>query len=317
MNDSRVENLGAGIHCIDALYTGPGVACCYLLENAGEVAIIETGTAHTADAIAELLSALNLADRSVRYIIPTHVHLDHAGGAGVLMQRYPEAQLVIHPRGARHMVDPSKLIAGTIAVYGEQQFSELYGEILPIAEDRLLIAEDGCVLDLAGRPLEVRHTPGHAEHHFCIWDCATRGWFSGDTFGLCYQTPELGGGRFILPTTTPVQFAPDRLLASIELMMSYQPQRIYMTHYSVLEQPEMLVNSLCEQIEEYQQIALALVDMPDRQARIADRLQEMTQSRIKAAHPSADLGVVIKKLKMDFELNAQGLDVWLTKQQEQ
>lgn len=309
-----VENLGCGVYCIDARYISPGVACCYLMVEGDEVAIIETGTAYTAEAIAEALADLNLSADAVRYIIPTHVHLDHAGGAGVLMQRYTNAQLIIHPRGARHMIDPSKLIAGTKAVYGDKKFAELYGELLPVPEARVVVAEDGKTLDLGGRELELRHTPGHAEHHFCVWDCQSRGWFTGDTFGISYRELVLGDKRFIIPTTSPVQFDPDKLLSSVELMMDAHPQRMYLTHYSVLEQPERVAKLLCEQVEDYRRIALSLKHEPDRQQLILRELEDMTMARIKAMQPEANLLALRKVLALDFQLNAQGLDVWLSRQ---
>jgi glyoxylase-like metal-dependent hydrolase (beta-lactamase superfamily II) len=314
MKVSPVESLGYGIYCIDARYISPGVACCYLMVEGDEVAIIETGTAYTAEAITEALADLNLSADAVRYIIPTHVHLDHAGGAGVLMQRYTGARLVVHPRGARHMIDPSQLIAGTKAVYGEKKFAELYGELLPVPEARVVVAEDEEVLDLGGRPLEIRHTPGHAEHHFCVWDRQSRGWFTGDTFGISYRELVLGDKRFIMPTTSPVQFDPDKLLGSIGLMMRSCPQRMYLTHYSVLEQPESVVTMLCQQIEDYRRIALSFKHEPDRQQLILREVEDMTLAKIKAMLPEADLQVLQKVLALDFKLNAQGLDVWLSRQ---
>ncbi|MDX2465518.1 MAG: MBL fold metallo-hydrolase, partial [Porticoccus sp.] len=337
MKEGYFENLGSGIYCIDARYVSQGVACCYLMVEGCDVAIIETGTAYTADAINEALLSLGLSDESVRYIIPTHVHLDHAGGAGVLMQRYPEAQLVIHPRGARHMINPTQLIAGSKAVYGEEKFTQFYGEIVPVSEGRVHAAEDGEKLNLNGRVLEFRHTPGHAEHHFCIWDAETKGWFSGDTFGISYQSMGkiLGGkalegnvfggknsdveksDRFIIPTTSPVQFNPDRLLASIDLMMSYDPERFYLTHYSVLEQPKQQADLLRVQIEDYRKIALSLREELDREKKIYQAVKDMTLARIATEQPTLDIKAMEKVLEMDFELNAQGLNVWLGKQKQQ
>ena len=314
MKDSPVEDLGEGIYCVDACYIHSGVACCYLVIEGGEVAIIETGTAHSADGIADALAYLAVPNDAVRYIIPTHVHLDHAGGAGVLMQRYPDAELVVHPRGARHMIDPTKLVAGSKAVYGEQQFAALYGEITPVPEARVVVAEDGYRLNLAGRSLEIRHTPGHAEHHFCLWDHSSRGWFSGDTFGISYREMVFGDKRFIIPTTTPVQFDPDKLLLSVELMMSSDPRRMYLTHYSVLEQPDRVRELLCRQIEAYRQIALSAKDSANRQEVISREIETMTLTLIAEMAPEIDLDAISTVLAMDFKLNAQGLDVWLNKQ---
>jgi len=333
MKTNSMEYLGNGIYCIDARYIRYGVACCYLMVEGGEVAIIETGTAYTADGIGEALESLGFCADAVRYIIPTHVHLDHAGGAGVLMQRYPTAQLVIHPRGARHMIDPTQLIAGSKAVYGEKKFAQFYGKLIPVPEGRVLTVEDGEKLNLNGRVLEFRHTPGHAEHHFCIWDSLSQGWFSGDTFGISYQSMcgsdgcgsmDGGGGsgdessdRFIIPTTSPVQFDPDKLLASIDLMMGYKPDKFYLTHYSVLEQPNKQAELLRVQIEDYRQIAQSLSAEPEREKKIFEAVKEMTLARITSFQPTLDVTMMAEVLNMDFELNAQGLNVWLCRQEQQ
>jgi len=314
------ENLGHGIYCVDARYIQHGIACCYLMVEGDQVAIIETGTAHTAEGIAEALAELELPKEAVRYIIPTHVHLDHAGGAGLLMQQYPEAQMLIHPRGARHMVNPTQLMAGSKAVYGEEKFQQFYGELIPVPKERVISVEDGEKHELNGRALEFRHTPGHAEHHFCVWDSVSEGWFSGDTFGISYH--EMGNDlkkhrsdRFIIPTTSPVQFDPDKLLASIDLMMSYNPKKFYLTHYSVLENPEPQADLLRAQIEDYRQIAQLLRNESEREERIHQALKDITLARLSSEQPELDLDTMGKVLAMDLDLNAQGLNIWISRQE--
>lgn len=314
------EEMGHGIYCVDARYIQHGIACCYLMVEGDQVAIIETGTAHTAGGIAEVLAELELPKEAVRYIIPTHVHLDHAGGAGLLMQQYPEAQMLIHPRGARHMVNPTQLMAGSKAVYGGEKFAQFYGELIPVPKERVISVENREKHDLNGRALEFRHTPGHAEHHFCVWDSVSEGWFSGDTFGISYH--EMGNDlkkhrsdRFIIPTTSPVQFDPDKLLASIDLMMGYNPKKFYLTHYSVLENPEPQADLLRAQIEDYRQIAQLLRNESEREERIHQALKDITLARLSSEQPELDLGTMEKVLAMDLDLNAQGLNIWLSRQE--
>jgi glyoxylase-like metal-dependent hydrolase (beta-lactamase superfamily II) len=152
------------------------------------------------------------------------VHLDHAGGAGLLMRELPRATLVVHPRGARHMIQPTALYQGALAVYGQEEMDRSYGRLVGIEADRVTTTHDGMVLELAGRPLRFADTPGHARHHHCIWDAATRGWFTGDTFGLSYREFDDDEGRpWIFPTSTPVQFDPPALRASIERLVSFGP----------------------------------------------------------------------------------------------
>ena len=317
MKVDKYINLNDGIYSIDARYICPGNACCYLIVEGNEVAIIETGTTYSAEGIEEALLSLGFGAEKVRYVIPTHVHLDHAGGAGALMKRYPNAQLAIHPRGARHMISPDKLIAGCKAVYGENTFKKLYGEIVPVPMDRVLEIKDGEKLYLGSRALEFRHTPGHAEHHLCIWDKVSQGWFSGDTFGISYQSMSDGQDRFIMPTTSPVQFDPDKLLSSIDLMMSYTPKRFFLTHYSVVDQPEKKAASLCEQIEYYRKIAYRFRYDPDRERRILGAIKEMTLDKIGLALPRLNISMIEKLLSLDFKLNAQGIDMWISKQNQE
>ncbi len=312
MIGATIEDLGHGLYCLDARYMKDGLACCYLLIEGAQVAIIETGTAHTVEAIQVALGSLGLPLDAVRYVVPTHVHLDHAGGAGLLMARCPNATLVVHPRGARHMVDPSRLIEGVKAVYGEDAYRELYGELIPVAQERVIAAEDGAVIELGGRSLEIRHTPGHAEHHFCVWDMRSQGWFTGDTFGLSYHFEALSEERFILPTTTPVQFNPDKLLDSLDLLMSYDPRRMYLTHYGVLEAPANYLQSLKQQIRGWSQMALKLKPGVDREQTIAEKLSEAIKQQILEQWPNTDASGILEELSMDIELNAQGIEVWLT-----
>jgi hypothetical protein len=137
------------------------------------------------------------------------VHLDHAGGAGQMMRRCRTRRAVLHPRGAPHLVDPAKLIAGTIAVYGEATYRALYGELLPIPADRVLLADDGLRLRLGQRTFEFIDAPGHARHHHCPIDLDFRDVYAGDNFGICYREFDTAAGPFMLPTTTPVHFEPD------------------------------------------------------------------------------------------------------------
>jgi len=166
----NVMNVVDGISVIDSEYYSKDFAAIYLLKQKNKVIIIETGTNYSVPHVKEALSQIGLSFSDVSYVIPTHVHLDHAGGAGLLMMQCQNAALVVHPRGARHLIDPSKLVAGAKAVYGENKFKEYYGEIFPIDANRVIQADDNFILDFDGRELRFIDTPGHARHHFCIWD---------------------------------------------------------------------------------------------------------------------------------------------------
>ena len=224
-------SFGEGIYAIDSRYVRPGLAAIYVLVQQGRVALIETGCNSAVSRVVKALNEIGIARDAVDFVIPTHVHLDHAGGAGAMMREFPNARLVVHPRGARHMADPSKLIAGTIGVYGAEATQRLYGEILPIDLGRIIEANDGLVLSLAGRQLLCLDVPGHARHHIAIVDEKSGQIFTGDTFGVTYA--ELNGPQqqFVFPTTTPVQFEPEALHASMDRLMSYRPAAVYPTHF--------------------------------------------------------------------------------------
>jgi len=242
------------------------------------------------------------------------VHLDHAGGAGLLMRELPNARAVVHPRGARHMIDPSQLVAGATAVYGEDEVRRSYGELVPIDAARVDTAEDGHVVDLAGRRLACLDTPGHARHHICLWDAKSRGFFTGDTFGLSYREFDTSRGAFILPTSTPVQFEPDALKASIARMLSFHPQQMFLTHYSRVTDVERLARDLVEQIDAMVEIALRHEHDANRHAAIAEELAKLYVSRALAHGCAFGAERVRELLAMDIALNTQGLEVWLDKQ---
>jgi glyoxylase-like metal-dependent hydrolase (beta-lactamase superfamily II) len=301
------EQLGYGITCIDADYVRAGLACFYLLEERGEYAVIETGTSHSAANLENIIAERGIEAEQVRYVIPTHVHLDHAGGAGTLMARFPEAKLLIHPEGARHMKDPGRLIESSIDVYGERRFRRLYGEILPVEAGRVSEMGDGDAIELGGRRLEFRHTRGHANHHFCIWDEASRGWFTGDMFGLCYHWFRFSAGDFVLPATTPTQFDPEDYVRSLELLDSYGPRRMFLTHYGELAYTREKSELLARQVEGYRELAPAYAG--DRLA-MERALTEYSLQQLRAFDPLSSEDALREALAFDMDLNAQGLDCW-------
>ena len=193
-----------GIHTIDTGFQRPHFDAAYLVVENGRGAFVDCGTNHSVPAMLRALADAGLEPVSVDWLILTHVHLDHAGGAGELMSKLPNARLVVHPRGARHMIDPSQLVAGAAAVYGDAEMQRSYGMIRAVPAQRVVEARDGHVIDLAGRELVCVETPGHARHHNAVWDERSRSFFTGDTFGLSYREFDTDKGAFIVPTTSPV-----------------------------------------------------------------------------------------------------------------
>ncbi|MZR64427.1 MBL fold metallo-hydrolase [Alcanivorax sp. DP30] len=311
------HSLPFGITRIDTAMVHEELAACYLMEEAGECAIIETGTHNTVPIILALLDEKGIDRGAVKYVIPTHVHLDHAGGVGGLMQALPQATLLIHPRGARHMIDPSKLKAGATAVYGEEQFAEVYGDVIPVDEGRVRIMEDGDSVMLAQRELVFYDTPGHARHHFCVHDPASKGIFTGDTFGLSYPSLVTENGPFTLPTTTPVQFDPEPLKHSIRRLLALKPERMFLTHYGMLEDPQEPGERLLGMVDDY--VTLAEQAAPGEAAGLLERLESALQEYLFGR--ARDHGVTLSKdelqaaLGFDINLNSQGLKVWLQQRQ--
>ena len=296
--------LPGGITCIDADYVEPGTACFYLIGDGAEYALIETGTNHSLPNLRRALEQLAIGDEQIRYIVPTHVHLDHAGAAGLYLQEFPKAELLVHPRGARHLIDPDRLVASSIAVYGEETFAALYGEIVAAPAERTRVLEDGERFSVGKRTLQVLHTRGHADHHFCLWDEQTRGWFTGDMFGISYAALRFEHGSFCLPATTPTQFDPEAYIESVHALAARNPAMMYLTHFSALSFRPEQVDMLCDQLRYYAtlpgsagQDLTALRDAVIQRA--AQHMEQLTSPE--AARSTA------QALAMDAQLNAQGI----------
>jgi glyoxylase-like metal-dependent hydrolase (beta-lactamase superfamily II) len=309
---SFVDACGLGIYAIDTGFQRPHFDAAYLLVHEGRAAFIDTGTNHAVPRLLAALDALGLAREAVDHVIPTHVHLDHAGGAGALMRELPRAALVVHPRGERHMADPSRLYRSALAVYGQEEMDRSYGTLLSIDASRVETTHDGMVLEIGGRPLLFADTPGHARHHHCIWDATSRGWFTGDTFGLSYRDFDNANGEaYVLPTSTPVQFDPPALRASVARLLSFEPQCMYLTHYGRVGDVKRLAAMLLGQLDAMVEIAQQLRDAPERHAALCTALRALYTERIKAHGSMLSDTRIHELLAMDVELNAQGIGVWL------
>ena len=303
---------GSNIYTIDALYSQPELASIHLIRSRDRVALVDTGTQFSAPQVTAALAELGLSHDHVDLIILTHIHLDHAGGAGTLMQLCPDAKLVVHKKGAQHMVDPAKLIAGTTAVYGEQGFKDLYGEITPVDANRILQPEDGEVIDFAGRPLLFIDSPGHANHHHCILDQQSNSIFTGDTLGVGYRALRNEQHTFVLTTTTPVQFNPQALHASIERVMAFDPQHLYLTHYSELRPSARIVAGLHEQIDDFVELTArtAAAHAESFESELRKSMFEYLLRRCLNEIPEIDEKLATQWLTLDAKLNAQGLAFW-------
>jgi len=313
MADRHYEEVADGVYCIETGLYRHGLAACYLVRVDDRLAFVETGTSRSVPRMLEVISDLGLGPDNVDYVIPTHVHLDHAGGAGDLMARCPNALLVVHPKGAPHMIDPAKLAAGAIAVYGEEEFSHFFGRLVPVPQGRVVIAGDGMTIDLSGRPLTFIDTPGHANHHGCIFDERTGGFFTGDTFGISYRELDTSRGPFLFAPTTPVAFDPDAWQESLDKILSFNPQAVYLTHYGRVDHPQTLAQELRRSIRDLADLALMEEDegQEGRSERLYKGVAEQLITRARNNGCRLDESRIREVLSLDIELNAQGLAVWL------
>jgi glyoxylase-like metal-dependent hydrolase (beta-lactamase superfamily II) len=300
-----------GIVAIDSGMVRPQMAACYLLETDSAVAVIEAGNNDSSDRILKVLEGRGRQAGEVSHVIVTHVHLDHAGGAGKLMQSLPNATLVVHPRGARHMTDPSRLESSARAVYGDEKFDVMYGSLRPVPEERVILMEEGGSLEIGKRHLSFIDSPGHARHHFCIWDEQTRGWFTGDTFGISYRELDTENGPFVFPTTTPIQFDPPALIASIKRMMEKQPENMYLTHFGRVRDVDRLAGDMIHSVEQFAALGEQFDGTENRQQEIQSAMMEWLMVRARKH------GVVYSDDRLrdvfasDVVLNTQGIEFWL------
>jgi hydroxyacylglutathione hydrolase len=301
-----------GISAVDSGYQRPQLDAIHMIVEGDRAAIVDTGVNSSVPRVLDALQAKAIAPAQVEYVILTHIHLDHAGGAGLLMQQLPNAMLTVHPRGAVHMIDPGKLEASTVAVYGAEAMARTHGRIVPVPRDRIIETPHEYQIKLNGRELVFFDTPGHARHHVSMLDTLSGHVFAGDTFGLSYRELDHHGRQFIFPTSSPTQFDPAAEHRSLDLIESLNPQAVYVTHYG--------------QVRDIPRLAADMHRLVDAHAELASREQRPTagrHERLKAGIVSMILDEarrydwrltdddVLRVFDGDIELNAQGLADWL------
>jgi glyoxylase-like metal-dependent hydrolase (beta-lactamase superfamily II) len=307
------ECVAEGVFAIDTEFVRPRMDASHLLVSDGRAAFVDTGTFFSVPNLLSALDAQNLDVDAVDYILLTHVHLDHAGGVGSLAAALPHARVLVHPRGRPHVIDPSILAAATLAVYGEATFALEYGEVTAVPEGRVEAVEDGRRLRFGRRMLELFHTPGHALHHLCIVDLDTAEVFTGDTFGVSYRELDTAAGEFIFPTTSPSQFDPEQLHASIDRIVGYRPTVAYLTHYGRVGHIEALAADLHSDIDAFVRIARSEARAPDRVQRMIPLLFDHLSARLDARGFAGDAARRHDVMDNDIRLNAAGLDLWLSR----
>lgn len=302
---------GDGITAIDTGLLRPLFDASHLIVENGRAAFIDCGVNASIPLLLAALGERNIDAADVDYLFLTHVHLDHAGGAGLLMKSLPNAVAVLHPRGAPHMIDPARLIKGATAVYGEEEYRRQYGDIEAIPAERVSIAANGEIFRLGGRPLSSLYTEGHARHHHCIVDPASRSVFTGDSFGISYRELDTDRGAFIYPTTTPVHFDPGEAHKAVDRICGEKPRQLFLTHYSRVSEVERLAADMHRRIDGFVDIALGNASAKRRTDRMRAAMQAYLVEEIRAhGHRGSDAQIK-ETIAPDVLLNTMGLEFWL------
>ncbi|MGP4071147.1 MBL fold metallo-hydrolase [Piscibacillus sp. B03] len=308
-------DLGNDMTLIDLYDLGmPERTGAYVLHS-DELTIVETSASPSVPYLLEGLKDLDIDPKDVKHIIVTHIHLDHAGGVGLFLKHCPNAKVYVHPKGKRHLTDPTKLIAGAKAVYGEQ-FDELFDPIVPVPEDRLVDMDDGETLNIGNRVLTFYDSPGHAKHHFSIHDSLSNGIFTGDTIGVHY--PQAEGLNFVLPSTSPNQFDPDAMIQSLEKIESLAVEQIYFGHYGRSRDPKHVYEQIRFWLPRFVEVGEKVVEkQPEasfeiKTASVAEGLQSLVTTHLVEQNIPSN-HTVYKYLNLDLKVCAMGIVDYLAK----
>lgn len=224
-------DLGHNVWMIDLMEQGQRCRSAAYLILDEKITLIETGSALSHDLLIASMARLDVQPEDLAYVIVTHVHLDHAGGAGPMMEKATNAKLVVHPRGARHMIDPSKLWAGASQVYGEQ-IAALFGFVSAVDETRILVRDHLDTLTIGKRTLTFFDSPGHAKHHFTIHDPLSNAVYAGDALGIRYRECFTGWDfEWIMPSTSPIDFDPAAVHRTAAMLQEVPFEWVYHTHF--------------------------------------------------------------------------------------
>jgi glyoxylase-like metal-dependent hydrolase (beta-lactamase superfamily II) len=295
---------------IDCHYVAPEIAASFLILEGGRAAFVDNNTARAVPRLLEALASHGVPPENVNYLIVTHIHLDHSGGTAALLERCPNAVVLCHPRAARHLIHPQRLVTSAIQVYGESVFTHLFGEIHPIPETRVRVMHDDETLDFGSRTFRFLDTPGHARHHMCIVDSGSNGVFAGDCFGLHYPTLQTGHRPLITCSSTPTEFDPVEARRTVYRILDSGCERVYVTHFGVVERVQEAAEELLRSIDAMERI-MHEAAAGDREG---EALESFCRERIEAEarRQFVDCGVepseqAMERLEADILINARGL----------
>ncbi|WP_345244021.1 MBL fold metallo-hydrolase [Pontibacillus salipaludis] len=314
MEEKAPIYLGHRTYVIDGFDLGmPGRTGIYVIDDK-DLTLVETGPSPSVPYIKKGLEDLGFKLTDVKNIILTHIHLDHAGGSGLLLQECPQATVYVHPKGKRHLINPSKLIAGAKQVYGDQ-FEPLFAPILPIPEDRIQIVNEQDELQIGpSATLTFYHTPGHANHHISIYDSESQGLFTGDACGIRYQHTEEHNVSLYLPSTSPNQFDPFVMLETIKKLSLLPITRIYFGHFSMSDQPNEVFKSVAKWLPIFMEAGHESAREGEDLTQLKKRLHEKVAVYLDSKGVPRD-HAIYNVLELDFEVSAMGIADYLEKTQ--
>jgi glyoxylase-like metal-dependent hydrolase (beta-lactamase superfamily II) len=307
--DPDVTDLGHDVFQIDTRMAGyPGITAGYLIRS-DKPCLVETGTAPSAPVVREALTSLGVSAGDLATVVVTHIHLDHAGGAGDIASLYPSASIVVHHRGARHLADPSRLMASARLVYGAT-LDRLFGALRPVPASRLRALDDVDSVDLGGgRRLSSHYSPGHAKHHVGLLDSLSGDLYVGDAAGV--YIPDTGDLR---PATPPPDFDLDVALRSLSLFSDLRPSRLLFSHYGPVSAVSPTLERSAEEIRIWVSATRAAraagLDLDHTVALVVSQ----TRSRYLALGPDADPSVMRRFERISGPAaNVEGILHWLDK----
>jgi len=304
-----ITDLGQDVYQIDTKMAGyQGITAGYLIRSS-RPCLVETGTSTSAPVVRAALASLGIAPADLATVVVTHIHLDHAGGVGDIAAMFPAAQVVVHEKGARHLADPTRLMASARMVYGDA-LDVLFGELAPVPADRLRTLHDVGVVDLGdGRRLESYYSPGHARHHVGLVDSANGDLYVGDAAGV--YIPETGDLR---PATPPPDFDLEVALASIAKFASLGPSRLLFSHYGPVSDVAATLERSAEEISVWVSHTRAARGAGMDLDHAVEAVRQRTMSRYSSLAPDADPVVAEKFERLSgAAANVGGIWHWLDK----
>lgn len=295
---------------IDCHYVEPCRCAAFLILEGDRAAFVDNNTASAVPLLMDALRENDIRPDQVEFAIVTHAHLDHSGGSAALLRECPNATLVAHPRAARHLIDPTRLVAGVKGVYGEQAFKQLFGEIEAVDEKCVRRVKDGETIAFGERTLTFIHTLGHAKHHMCIHDSGSNGVFTGDTFGVCYEHLQYGARPYITYAAVPTQFDPAEARNSVQKILDTGAEQVFLTHFGAYEDVAARAEQLLHSIDYMESIieeacasgltAIALKRFCDKEVR------RVTEEAVRGCGLEWDQKTQMW-LEVDMLMNAAGL----------